>query len=143
MQVAPDGKTVGWLADQILTPLEGAANYSYPVALELDVWRDGQVIRKFSPDAYVIRNWVFLKDGNEVAFHAAPPHGQEFFDCTLFDVGTGKRLAQWRLDRKDYVIPDWAKKLLADDPLPDSDELSNWFPAGPTPANTAIKPSQK
>jgi hypothetical protein len=47
--VAPDGRTVGWLADQLLTPLEGATDYSYPAAFELDIWRDGRVIRRFSP----------------------------------------------------------------------------------------------
>ncbi|HTV14249.1 MAG TPA: hypothetical protein VME68_06015 [Acidobacteriaceae bacterium] len=140
--VAPDGKTVGWLADRLLSPLEGSTNYSYPVALELDVWRDGRVIRKFSPSAYVIQNWIFLKDGEEVAFHTAPPHGQEFFNCTLFDVGTGKQLAQWELDRKDYVVPDWAKGLLVDADLPTPDEFEKLYPPSSAPNKATAKSQQ-
>ncbi len=126
--VARDGRTVGWLANQMLTPLEGGTSYSYPVALELDIWRDGHVMRRFSTPAFTIQNWIYLKDGDEVAFHSAPPHGQEFFDCTLFDVNSGKELAHWALDRKDYVAPDWVKQLLVDDPLPGPEDISNWFP---------------
>jgi len=132
VEVAQDGRTVGWLANQMLTPLEGSANYSYAVALELDIWRDGRVIQKLSPPALTISNWMFLKGGNEVAFHVAPSHGQEFYNCTLFDVSSGKKLAHWALDRKDYTVPDWAKQLLADDPPPGPDEISKWFPDAPT-----------
>jgi hypothetical protein len=142
IQIAPDGQTVGWLADQMLTPLEGATSYPYAVSLELDVWRAGRVIRRFSPPALTIQNWIFLKDGNEVAFHVAPTHGQEFYDCTLLDVNTGKEIAHWSLDRKDYVVPDWAKPLLVDDPLPGPDEIHYWIPDSPTPTKTAPQPKQ-
>lgn len=138
--VAPDGKTVGWLVNQMLMPLQGGTSYSYAVALGLDIWRDGHVIRRFSTPALTIQNWIFLKDGNEVAFHIAPPHGQEFYDCTLFDVNTGKELAHWSLDRKNYVVPDWAKSLLVDDPLPGPDEIHSWVPDGPTPVKNAPQP---
>jgi hypothetical protein len=143
IEIAPDGKTVGWLAVQMLTPLEGSTNYSYPVALELDIWRDGRVIQKFSASALVIQDWIFLKGGSEVAFHAAPPHGQEFYDCTLFDVNTGKTLDHWKLDRKDYVVPSWAKELLADDPLPGPGEISKWFPDDPAATKKAEQPAPK
>lgn len=127
VQTAFDGKTVGWLADEMLTPDEGATNYAYPVALDLDIWRDGRVIRKFPTPGFPIDQWRFLKDGREVAFHVAPPHGIEYYNCFLFDVTSGKRLAHWSLDRKDYVVPDWAKPLLADDPLPGPDEIDVWL----------------
>lgn len=113
--VAPDHQTVGWLADQMLTPDEGGTSYSYPVALELDVWRGGRVIRKFKPSALTIRNWIFVKGGSEVAFHLAPPHGMESYNCMLFDVSSGRELAHWPMDRKDHTIPDWAKPLLRND----------------------------
>jgi hypothetical protein len=118
VEVARDGKTVGWLADQTLSPLEGGTNYSYAVALELEIWRDGRVIRRLTPRAFVIQDWIFLKGGDEVAFHVAPMHGQEFYDCSLFDVNAGKELAHWRLNRKHYIVPDWAKQLFEYDPLP-------------------------
>jgi hypothetical protein len=142
-QIAPDGKTVGWTVEEMLTPLEGATNYSYTVARELDIWRDGHVIRRFSPNSLDLQNWMFLKGGSEVAFHIAPPHGQEFYDCTLFEVNTGKELAHWALDRKDYVVPDWATQLLVDDPLPGPNEISNWFPDSPKSAKRVTQPHQK
>jgi|GEM_PF-1288307 len=141
--VAQDRSTVGWLADQMLTPLEAGSNNSYAVAFELDVWRDRRVIRRFGPSALTIQNWIFLKGGNEVAFHVGPLHGQEFFDCTLFDVNSGKELAHWALDRKDYTVPDWAEQLLVDDPLPGPDEISNWFPDAPTSTKRDPQSQQK
>lgn len=124
IHIAQDGKTVGWLDNQMLTPVQGATNYSYPVALELDVWRDGHVIRRFRTSALTIQNWIFLKSGSEVAFHIAPPHGQEFYDCTLFDVDTGRQLSHWSLDRRNYVVPDWAKPLLSGENLPAPGKIS-------------------
>jgi hypothetical protein len=141
--VAPDRRTVGWLANQMLTPLQAGSNYSYPVAFELDVWRDGRVIRKFSSDVSTIQNWLFLDGGNEVAFHVGPLHGQEFYDCALFDVNRGKPLAHWALDRKDYTVPNWAKQLLVNDPPPGPDEISNWFPNAPTSTKRDPQSQQK
>lgn len=141
--IAPDGKTVGWLVDQMLTPLEGGTSYSYPVALELDIWQNGHVIQRFSPPGLTIQNWIFLKDGSQTAFHIAPPHGAEPYDCTLFDVNTGKKLAHWSLDRRDYVVPDWAKPLLADETLPRPGEISNWLRDVPALANKPSQPQQK
>ncbi|MBS1802071.1 MAG: hypothetical protein JST28_01830 [Acidobacteria bacterium] len=128
LKVAEDGKTVGWVANQMLSPLQGGANYEYAVGLEVDVWRDGKVIRKVSPDAFVIRSWIFLKNGEEMAIHAAPPHGQDLYECTRFGVRSGKILAHWSLDRRDYVVPEWAKPLLVNDPLPGPEEILNWIP---------------
>jgi len=137
--IAPDGKTVGWLTEAMLTPFQGNTRYSYAVALELDIWRPGRVIRRFPTPALTIQNRISLKDGNEVAFHIVPPHGQEFYNCILFDVSTGKELAHWGLDRKDYVVPDWAKPLLGDS-LPGPSEIHYWFPD--EPASEATQPKQ-
>jgi hypothetical protein len=141
VKIAPDGKTVGWLAKQMFAPFEAGTNYAYAISLELDIWRDGRVIRRISSDQG-IQNWTFLKGGNEAAYHTAPPHGQVFFDCTLFDVNTGKELARWSLDRRDYVVPNWAKPLLVNAPLPGPDELSDWFPNTPAPPKNASQPKQ-
>jgi len=127
IRTAGDKATVGWLADQRFFPFENASNYSYPWPLELDVWRGGRVIRRFHAPSLMIGDWLFIKNGKEVAFHIVPPHGMEFYECFLFDVDSGKELARWSLDRKDYVIPDWAKPLLKDDPPPGPDEVSKWI----------------
>jgi hypothetical protein len=139
LKVAPNGKTVGWLVEQMFAPFEAGTNYAYTISLELDIWRAGHVIRKFG-SAQGIQDWIFLKGGDEVAFHTAPPHGQEFFDCTLLDVITGKEIARWSLDRRDYVVPDWAKPLLVDDPLPGPDEIHYWIPDSPTSTKNAPQP---
>jgi hypothetical protein len=138
IQIAPDGKTVGWLVNVMLTPFLGGTSYAYTVSPELDVWRGGRVILR-SGEGLGIQNWIFLKGGNEVAFHRAPPHGQEQFECTLLDVNTGKKLAQWSLDRKDYVVPDWANPLVGDS-LPGPNEIHYWFPD--EPAKPATQPKQ-
>jgi hypothetical protein len=130
-EVAGDGRTVGWVANQMLEPLQAGTNYAFETGAEVDVWRDGQVIRKFSPG--LIREWMFLKNGHEVAIHTAPLRGQEFYDCLRFDVRTGKELEHWSLDRRDYVVPDWAKPLLVNDALPGPDEISNWIPEAQVP----------
>jgi hypothetical protein len=139
-KVAPDGRTVGWLATQMLTPLQAGASYSYAVALELDIWRDGRVIRRFGP-GQEITDWIFLQGGSEVALRQAPLHGDRDFFCALFDVNTGKELAHWALDRRDYVVPDWAKPLLVD-ALPSPEEISDWFPDALTPTKSAPQPKQ-
>ena len=141
VMVAEDGKTVGWLAKEALSPRESGASYSYAGALELDVWRGGRILRRFGP-GQDIRDWIFLEGGNEVAFRLAPLHGDREFYCTRFDVGTGKELAHWSLDRKDYVVPDWAKPLLKDDPPPGPDDIANWFPDAPTRTDKTPQPKQ-
>lgn len=141
VSIAPDRKTVGWVANQMLTPLEGGTNYAYAVGTQVEIWRGGKIIQELSPKAYVIQNWIFLNDGEQVAIHTAPPHGQEFFDCFRFDVRTGKELEDWSLDRRDYVVPEWAKLLLVNDPLPGPDEISDWVreAAKPTKHNKLVR----
>ena len=124
VDVALDRRTVGWIADQKLTPLQCATSYSCSVGLELDIWRYGRVIRRFPAPVLVIQDWTFLKNGKEVAIHVSPMHGQEFYDCTLFDVNTGKKLAHWALDNKGQRAPDWVEQLLGDS-LPASGRSSN------------------
>ena len=130
IDVAPDGRTVGWVVNQMLNPFEGGTNYAYEVGANLSVWRDGKVLRKFEPG--LIRDWVFLKKGAEVAIHTGPTHGQQFYDCMRYDVATGKELEHWNLDRRDYVVPEWAKPLLVNDPPPGPEDISDWFPDHPT-----------
>jgi hypothetical protein len=139
IKVAQDRRTVGWLVNQMFAPFEAGTNYAYAISLELDIWRDGRVIFRSGP-GLGIQRWMFLKDGNEVAFHRAPPNGQEIYECALLDVNTGKELAHWSLDRKNYIVPDWAKPLLVDDPLPGPDEIHWWIPDSPALTNFAPKP---
>ncbi len=117
VKISPDRRSVGWLAEQMLTPSQGGVSYSYAIALELDIWRDGRVVRRFGQEQ-AIKGWAFVNNGDEVAIRSGPLHGPDSFDCALFDVNSGKELARWSLDRKDYVAPAWARQLLANDPPP-------------------------
>ena len=119
--IAPDHRTVGWLATQMLSPLEGGTNYSYAVALEVEVWRDGRIVRKFSAPAFSIQDWTFIDGSGKVAFHVAPPHGEDFNDCYLFDVSTGKRIAHWSRDQKASSMPGWARAVLRSEMAPAPD----------------------
>ena len=119
--IAQDHKTVGWLATQMLSPLEGGTNYSYAVALEVEVWRDGRIVRKFSAPAFSIQDWTFIDGSGKVAFHVAPPHGEDFDDCYLFDVSTGKRIAHWSRKASSSSMPGWARTLLRSELAPTPD----------------------
>jgi len=90
IRIGPDRGTVGWLVDRILTPLEAGADYPYKVAIELDIWRHGRIIRRIASNQD-IRFWIFLKNGNQISFRQAPLHSDRSSYCTLFDVSTGKQ----------------------------------------------------
>jgi hypothetical protein len=113
VKVAADGRTAGWLADQMLTPSQGGTSYSYPVALRLEIWRDGRIIRSIPAPAFAIHHWTFLKDGAEVAIHIAPPHGLDLRDSMIFDVDSGKELARWSSEERHSPVPDWVGQLFA------------------------------
>ena len=49
VDIEPDGETVGWTVDQMLTPLEDGPNYSHAVRLEIDIWRAGHLMHRFMP----------------------------------------------------------------------------------------------
>lgn len=92
IQIGPDRGTVGWLVYKKLTPLEAGANDAHEVAVELDIWRAGRVIRRFHSEQD-IRYWTFLKNGSQVSFRQAPLHGDVSSYGNLFEVSTGKQLA--------------------------------------------------
>ena len=116
--IGPDHQTVAWLETQMLSPLEGGTNYAYAVALELEVWRDGRIVRKFPAPAFTIQEWTFVKGSSEVAFHVRPPHCKDDDDCYLFDISTGKRIAHWSRDQKASSMPAWASSLLRSELAP-------------------------
>jgi hypothetical protein len=112
LQVAPDGKTVGWLV------YSSTCCVSYPVPLELIVWRSGKVIRRVNP-SMAIWSWVFLKNGGQLAFRNSPLHGGWSGESVLIEIASGKTLASWDhpTDENgndtddDSDEPAWAKEL--------------------------------
>lgn len=115
VQVADDGSTVGWLVDKF-----DSCCVSYAIPAELVVWRDGTVIRRFDHLGQAVFGWTFLRSGAELAFHQAPLHGDEIYDCTRVDVRTGKVLEEWWMG-KTKSAPAWVKLLDQQYPMPDPD----------------------
>jgi len=88
IQVAADGKTVGWLVES------SACCVSYPVPLELVLWRNGRILRRVHP-GMAVWSWAFLENGNKVAFRMSPLHGGWSGECVLLDTSSGKTLDSW------------------------------------------------
>jgi hypothetical protein len=86
-KIADDQRTVGWLVE--------FANCctSYPIPLQLVIFRDGQVIRRI--DSGPIWEWQFLKAGKQVAFWTGPTHGDYVPHFELHDARSGRLLAHW------------------------------------------------
>ncbi len=116
IRIAEDGRTVGWLVD-----LWASCCVSYSVPVELVIWRDGHVVRRIR-SVQAIFGWTFLAGGKEIAYHVAPLHGSEIYDCFRVDVQTGHELEEWSMMQK-VRVPAWVKLLDKQFPMPDPDEL--------------------
>ena len=116
IQIAPDGKAVGWLVN-----LWASCCVSYAIPFELIVWQSGHVVRRVHP-GMAIWSWAFIGNGKELAYRSRPLHGGWSGECTLVDVATGKELGSWDhpvdengndTDESDESSgkPDWAKQV--------------------------------
>ena len=107
-RIAPGGRTVGWL---VLYPLPGPPGDTYvgdPLAGALALYRDGRIIHTFTTDQ-TFWDWQFQEGGRRVAFSTGPTHGGAAL-CVLRDVGSGKRIAAWRVNAGEEA-PAWARDL--------------------------------
>jgi hypothetical protein len=94
----------GWTLD---SPIPDHPNETFPFTLV--VARKGRVVRKIDGDPFVWQ-WIFWKDGREVAYESGPLHFG--LQCTLMSVGSGKKLAS--VDCFHGIpenAPDWLKAL--------------------------------
>jgi hypothetical protein len=103
-QTAEDRETVGWLVD-----FADPDNTSSDAEI-LVIFRAGQIIRRFGT-VQVFWSWSFYKQGEQVAYHVGPTHGEESSHCELHDVKTGHLLAQWDGDLEDAKRPAWTRGL--------------------------------
>ena len=104
--IAPDGRTVGWLAmypDPTVTYYQGAE-----LPFKLVVFRDGRVLQTFETDQ-CFWDWQFQDGGEHVAYSTGPTHGGAA-QCVLRDVATGRVIARWLVVR-DAEPPLWARNL--------------------------------
>ncbi len=102
--LAPDGRTVGWLA---MYPLSWAPT-SYPVETPVLVaYRAGRILHRFTPSPAFIYSWQFQDGGNRVAYAAGFLHGGAI-RCVLRDVDSGRVVGQWSVGSKE-PLPAWAQ----------------------------------
>lgn len=102
-RIAPDGRTVGWLAEY-----PGCCQ-SYPIPLALVLFRDGRVLRAFTGAGMPVWHWRFVDDGRTVAFVQRPTHGAAPDHYELREVATGRLLAECDHDDDAAPLPDWAR----------------------------------
>jgi hypothetical protein len=106
-RVAPDHATVGWLA------LYPGCCQSYPIPLELKVFRDGRVIRSLTGADMPIWHWRFVDHGRFVAFVQRPTHGAAPDHYELRDIASGRLLAEFDHDEGDNApLPKWARGVM-------------------------------
>ena len=105
-RIAPDRATVGWLA------LYPGCCQSYPVPLELVLFRDGKVLHALTGAGMPIWHWRFAGEGDAVAFVQRPTHGAAPDHYELRDVASGRLRAEFDHDDGDAApLPAWARGL--------------------------------
>jgi hypothetical protein len=102
--IAKDRRTAVWLADY------DNCCASYPLSLELIVYKPGKPLQKFKGDGRGIFNWQFVAEGRQFAFFQDVAHGPGNPHCELRDVETGRLMSKWdgRITQKS---PLWVRKI--------------------------------
>jgi hypothetical protein len=89
MQISEDKLAVGWLLD-----FEFCCT-SYPISLELVIYRIGKPLRRFTGDGRTIFDWHFVAGGKQVAFYQDFLHGTPSQHYELRDVESGRLVGKW------------------------------------------------
>lgn len=107
-KVAQDNQTVGWL---VTFENDGT---SYPVPLDLLVFRGKKVVQRFGGDLAPIEDWHFWSGGKQVAFVTNALHGGGHAHYELHDIEKGTLLAKWDgpLNQR---APAWTRGLWDED----------------------------
>lgn len=108
VKLAEDKQTIGWTID-----VENCCT-SYPLPSEFVVFRDGHILHTFDK-IRMVWSWMFVRGGERVAIVSGFSHGPEVGQYQLYDVKTGKLLAEFWGDEKLQALkpdaPQWAKLL--------------------------------
>lgn len=91
VEIAPRGRSVGWLATY------SSSETDYPVPLSLVVYADGGE-RSFSGTGLPIKRWCFEAEGTQVAFEQETVHGGADAHYELRDVATGQLVEKYDPD---------------------------------------------
>jgi len=110
LEIASDTVTVGW----------GESYWeccqSYPIPLVLTLYRSGKIIQRIR-QGQMLWAWSFVDGTTQVATVWGTTHGPEIGDYRLYDVKTGRMLAEVYgdddLQQLKSDAPDWAQKLQA------------------------------
>ena len=97
VEIAPDGRSVGWLA---LYP----DPTSYAVPLKLVVYASDNA-HSFRGSGLPIRRWCFQAEGRQVAFEQETVHGGTGVHYELRDIATGQLIAQYEPDSSSEMTP--------------------------------------
>lgn len=107
VQIADDEKTLGWAL-----AVENCCT-SYPIPLTVVIFRSGKLLHSF--EERMVWKWMFLKGSKQLAVVWGATHGPEVGDYRLYDIATGKLLAEVSGDEGIQGLkpdaPDWAKTL--------------------------------
>jgi hypothetical protein len=83
VQVAEDGKHIGWLADYMICA------QSYPCHAELAIYQPGQKLKYIASPHGIIWDWQFVEGGKQVLVRSGFPHGDNTGVSTIYDTDTG------------------------------------------------------
>jgi hypothetical protein len=108
-KIAHDHRTVGWLL-LFPNPDNSPAYRLEDIPAALVIWRDGNVVQRFDTGP-TFWDWSFVNDGQQVAFHTGPLHGEAVSHCELRDVNTGRLLSSWEGNLRKQDRPEWTKSL--------------------------------
>jgi hypothetical protein len=81
--ISNDKTTVGWLASY------PNCCTSYPIPLELIIFRKGKIIRIFNGNDFPVWQWQFEQNGSRVAFEQETVHGGMGIHYELREITTG------------------------------------------------------
>jgi hypothetical protein len=107
IELADDQKTLGWTVQ-----VQNCCT-SYSIPLSVVVFRSGRIIHSFAER--MVWDWMFLPDSKQLAVVWGATHGPEVGEYMLYDISTGKLVAEvWGDEDKQALkddAPDWAKRL--------------------------------
>jgi len=113
--ISDDKTTVGWLAEY------PNCCTSYPIPLELVIYRNGGVLRVFSGNELPIWRWVFEKHGTQVAFEQETVHGGLGIHFELREIKSGLLVDKHDNDPTPDA-PAWIRDLTPKKPIPPAGE---------------------
>lgn len=87
--ISEDKTMVGWLAEY------PNCCTSYPIPLELVIYRNGKIVRIFNENELPIWTWKFAAKGTQVGFHQETVHGGGGLHYELREIISGRLIQRY------------------------------------------------